>query len=155
MPSKKPLAVALTALLAVAALALLTVSAPQAADMSLHTSSQFKGAKVNAGTVTHSQKDGKSVLTLSDDFVVPDTPDPHWQVVDSNGTVYPLERLDIKEGAMSMGAMAAKGMKGGKDVQFNRRITLPAYVPNVAKVQIYCAWAEALLGEATFEKPVK
>src|ERR1700758_3515350 len=44
-----------------------------------HTSSQFQGPKANKGTVTHSTKDGKSVLTLSDDFVVPDTPDPHWQ----------------------------------------------------------------------------
>jgi hypothetical protein len=46
-------------------------------------------------------------------------------------------------------------MKGGKDVEFNRSITLPAYIPDVAKVQIYCAWAETLLGEATFAKPVK
>ena len=29
-------------------------------------------------------------------------------------------------------------------------ITLPAYVKDVAKVQIYCAWAEAVLGEARF-----
>src|SRR3989441_4966258 len=28
---------------------------------------------------------GQSVLTLSEDFKVPDTPDPHWQVVDSKG----------------------------------------------------------------------
>ena len=41
-----------------------------------HTSSQFQGPKANKGTVTHSTKDGKSVLTLSDDFVVPDTPGP-------------------------------------------------------------------------------
>ncbi|MCI0403796.1 MAG: hypothetical protein L0212_09760 [Acidobacteria bacterium] len=155
MRTKKSLAVAVTAVVAVAALALLAVPATQAADMSMHTSSQFKGAKVNAGAVTHSKKDGKNVLTLSDDFVVPDTPDPHWQVVDSKGAVYRLERLDVKEGAMSMGAMEAKGMKGGKDTQFHRSITLPAYVPDVAKVQIYCAWAEALLGEASFEKPVK
>ena len=25
------------------------------------------------------------MLTLSEDFKVPDTPDPHWQVVDSKG----------------------------------------------------------------------
>ncbi len=153
MRSKKSVAVAFAAVVAVAALALLTASAPQAADM--HTSSQFKGAKVNAGTVTHSKQNGKNILTLSNDFQVPDTPDPHWQVVDSKGTVYRLERLDVKEGAMAMGVMTGMGMKGGKDIQFNRSITLPAYVPDVAKVQIYCAWAEALLGEATFEKPVK
>ena len=61
-----------------------------------HTSSQFQGPKANKGTVTHSIKDGKSVLTLSDDFVVPDTPDPHWQVVDSDGNVYLLDKLKTK-----------------------------------------------------------
>ena len=48
-----------------------------------HTTGQFQGPKANKGHVTHSTRDGKSVLTLSDDFIVPDTPDPHWQVVDS------------------------------------------------------------------------
>ena len=61
-----------------------------------HTSKTFSGAKVNAGTVTHSIKDGKNVLTLSDDFKVPDTPDPHWQVVDSKGNTYLLQRLNAK-----------------------------------------------------------
>ena len=61
-----------------------------------HTSTKFEGPKANAGTVTHSKKDGKNVLTLSEDFVVPDTPDPHWQVVDSKGTVYLLDRLKLK-----------------------------------------------------------
>ena len=49
------------------------------------TSTPFSGAKVNGGTVTHTMKDGKHVLTLSSDFQVPDTPDPHWQVVDLEG----------------------------------------------------------------------
>src|SRR5689334_23440766 len=62
-----------------------------------HTSSPFQGPKANRGTVTHSIKDGKSVLTLSDDFVVPDTPDPHWQVVDSDGNVYLLDKLRSEE----------------------------------------------------------
>ena len=44
-----------------------------------HNTGQFQGPKANKGHVTHSTRDGKSVLTLSDDFVVPDTPDPHWQ----------------------------------------------------------------------------
>jgi hypothetical protein len=54
-----------------------------AAFAQTHTSSQFQGPKVNKGTVTHSIKDGKSVLTLSDDFVVPDTPDPigRWWIL--------------------------------------------------------------------------
>ena len=43
------------------------------------TSTPFSGAKVNGGTVTHTVKDGRHVLTLSRDFQVPDTPDPHWQ----------------------------------------------------------------------------
>lgn len=108
-----------------------------AADMGSHTSGQFAGAKANKGTVTHSNRDGKSVLTLSDDFVVPDTPDPHWQLVDSNGNVYQLDKLKLK----------------GDRVK--KEIEIPAYVPNVAKVVIWCAWAEANLGEASFASPVK
>ncbi len=103
----------------------------------MHTSTRFAGAKVNAGTVTHTVMDGKNVLTLSDDFKVPGTPDPHWQVVDSKGNTYLLQKLSIK---------------GDK---VNRTITLPAYVPDVSKVQIWCAWAEAVLGEASFDHPVQ
>ena len=107
-----------------------------------HTSKPFSGAKVNAGTVTHSTKDGKDVLTLSDDFQVPDTPDPHWQVVDSKGGTYLLQRL------------GAKNLAGLVKDRINMSITLPAYVKDVAKVQIYCAWAEAVLGEAPFSAPL-
>jgi hypothetical protein len=91
-------------------------------------SKPFSGAKVNGGTVTMTGR----TLTVSNDFEVPDTPDPHWQVIDSHGTTYLLQRLPIK---------------GDK---VNRSITLPAFVKDVAKVQIYCAWAEAVLGETTF-----
>jgi hypothetical protein len=105
------------------------------------TSRPFNGAKVNTGTVTYSMKDGKGVLTLSGDFKVPDTPDPHWQVVDAKGEVYLLQRLPVK----SLGGLA-------KD-RINMTITLPGYVRDVAKVQIYCAWAEAVLGEASFDAP--
>jgi hypothetical protein len=103
----------------------------------MHTSTPFMGVKANTGTVTHSTMNGKSILTLSDDFVVPDTPAPHWQVVDSKGNVYLLNRLKIKED------------------KYNKSIVVPSYVKDIAKVQIWCAWAEALLGEASFEKPVK
>ena len=103
-----------------------------------HTSKAFSGAKVNAGTVTHSVKDGKNVLTLSDDFKVPDTPDPHWQVVDSKGNTYLLQRL------------GAKNLAGLAKDRINMSITLPGYIKDVAKVQIYCAWAEAILGETSF-----
>jgi hypothetical protein len=93
---------------------------------------------VNGGIVTHAMKDAKHVLTLSNDFQVPDTPDPHWQVVDSNGNTYLLQRLGVK----SLGGLAKDRIK--------MSITLPGYVRDVAKVQIYCAWAEAVLGEAPF-----
>src|SRR4051812_24824481 len=66
------------------------------------TSKPFAGVKVNGGTVTYAVKDGKTVLTLSDDFKVPDTPDPHWQVVDSKGAVFLLQRLGVK----SLGGLA-------------------------------------------------
>jgi hypothetical protein len=121
-----------TGLLALSAFALTTTLA------TAQTTNAFAGAKVNGGTVTHTVKDGKHVLTLSSDFQVPDTPDPHWQVVDSNGTVHLLQRLGVK----NFGGLA-------KD-RINTSITLPSYVRDVAKVQIYCAWAEALLGEASF-----
>ena len=104
-----------------------------------HTSSQFQGPKANKGHVTHSTRDGKSVLTLSDDFVVPDTPDPHWQVVDSDGNVYELDKLK------------KKALIGDK---YQKEIVLPSYVKNVKKVVIWCAWAEANLGEASFNSPV-
>ena len=107
-----------------------------------HTSKPFSGAKVNAGTVTHSTKDGKDVLTLSDDFKVPDTPDPHWQVVDAKGNTYLLQRL------------GAKNLAGLAKDRMNMSITLPSYIKDVAKVQIYCAWAEAVLGEAPFSAPL-
>src|ERR1700747_1401138 len=104
-----------------------------------HTSSQFQGPKANKGTVTHSIKDGTGVLTLSDDFVVPDTPDPHWQVVDSDGNVYLLDKLKTK---------AFIG------TNYKKEIVVPKYVKNIAKVQIWCAFAEVNLGEAAFSSPV-
>ena len=110
-----------------------------AAQSGSHTSSQFQGPKANKGTVTHSIKDGKSVLTLSDDFVVPDTPDPHWQVVDSDGNVYLLDKLKTKAFIGS---------------NYKKEIVLPSYVKNVSKVVIWCAFAEVNLGEAKFSSPV-
>ena len=104
-----------------------------------HTSSQFQGPKANKGHVSHSTRDGKSVLTLSDDFVVPDTPDPHWRVVDSKGNVYDLDKLK---------------KKGPSGDRYQKEIVLPSYVKNVSKVIIWCAWAEANLGEASFSSPV-
>jgi hypothetical protein len=111
--------------------------AAQPAAQASHVTGAFKGAKVNGGFVTHTTSGTKSLLTLSTDFKVPDTPAPHWQVVDSRGNTYLLQRLVIK---------------GDK---FNQTIEVPSYVPDVAKVQIWCAWAEALLGEASFASPAR
>jgi hypothetical protein len=105
----------------------------------MHATGQFQGPKANKGHVTHSTRDGKSVLTLSDDFVVPDTPDPHWRVVDSDGNVYDLDKLK------------KKAFIGDK---YQKEIVVPGYVKNVSKVIIWCAWAEANLGEASFSSPV-
>ena len=121
-------------------LLLATLFAISAGAQDAHTTGQFQGPKANKGHVTHSTRDGKSVLTLSDDFVVPDTPDPHWQVVDSAGQVYQLDKLK------------KKAFLGDK---YQKEIVLPAYVKNVSKVIIWCAWAEANLGEANFSSPVQ
>jgi hypothetical protein len=106
-----------------------------AAEM-MRKSGPFKGVKANTGSVSHSQAGGKHVLTLSDDFKMPDAPDVHWRVMDSKGTIYDLQRLAIKGDKM------------------NRKITLPAYIGDVAKVQMWCAFAEVNLGDASFEKPI-
>ncbi|MCI0441585.1 hypothetical protein L0152_00020 [bacterium] len=116
--------------------AVLAIAPVVFADMDEHTTSVFLGVKVNGGTVTHTKDGMKNILTLSDDFKIPDTPAPHWQVVDSKGNVYLLQRLAIK---------------GDKQ---NRSIVVPSYVKDIAKVQIWCAFAETLLGEASFPKPV-
>lgn len=89
---------------AVAGLALLTVSSLWADES--HISTQFKGPKANTGTVTHTFQDPKNILTLSDDFKVPETPDPHWQVVDSKGNTYLLQKLKVK-GTLKAGLFSA------------------------------------------------
>ena len=124
-------------LLRAAVIAALAVAFAGTAVAQSHTSRPFSGPKVNGGTVTHSVKDGKHVLSVSEEFVVPDTPDPHWQIVDSKGRVYLLDRLPLKGDRVA------------------RSIVVPAYIPDVAKVQIYCAWAEAVLGEAPFQAAMK
>jgi hypothetical protein len=130
---------AIQALFAFVIMAALVAAVPAVAADS-HTSGQFQGPKANKGTVTHSTRDGKSILTLSDDFVVPDTPDPHWQVVDSKGNVYELDKLKTK-------AFIGDNYK--------KEIVVPSYVKDIAKVQIWCAFAEVNLGEASFSSPVK
>jgi len=118
----------------IAATGLFVASNGFAADA--HTTSKFEGVKANSGMATHARSGNTDTLTWSDDFKIPDTPAPHWQVVDTKGNVFLLNRLTIK---------------GDKQ---NRTITLPAYVNDVAKVQIWCAFAEVLLGEASYSKPI-
>ena len=127
--------VRLAVLSAVIAVGLLSATTGFAADA--HTTSKFEGVKANSGTATHSSQGSKDMLTWSDDFKIPDTPAPHWQVVDSKGNVYLLNQMRIKDG------------------KFNRKITLPSYIQDVAKVQVWCSFAEALLGEASFPAPIK
>ncbi len=110
----------------------LAVTPALAADVS----TPFAGKAVNGGTVSHEKQGKTHVLKVSDDFQVPGSPDPHWQVIDSKGTVHLLDRLKLK------------------DDKINRSITLPARIKDIAKVQMWCAWAEVVLGEASFEKPL-
>jgi hypothetical protein len=120
------------ALLVALAVTVLSAGPGLAADVT----TPFAGKAVTGGTVTHEMQGGKHVLTVSADFTVPGSPDPHWQVVDARGNVYLLDRLTLK------------------DDKVNRSITLPAYIPDVAKVRMWCAWAEVVLGEASFTKPI-
>lgn len=101
-----------------------------------HTTSKFQGPKANTGMAVHTVENGKSILRVTADFKVPDTPAPTWRVVDSKGTVYTLEAFKIK---------------GGE----KREVIVPAFVQDIVKVQVYCAWAEIILGEASFSMAVK
>ena len=118
----------------VVAVGLFTAANGFAADA--HTTTKFEGVKANTGTVTHSRQGNNDTLAVSEDYKIPDTPAPHWQVVDSKGNVYLLNQQRIKDG------------------KTNRKIVLPPYIHDVAKVQTWCSFAEALLGEASFQAPI-
>jgi hypothetical protein len=118
-----------------AVLALAAASTTFAADRSSHTSNGFAGPKANTGKVEHTYQGNQSILRVTEDFRVPDTPAPTWRIVDSKGTVYTLDAFKIK---------------GGE----KRQVNVPQFVRDIAKVQVYCAWAEVLLGEASFTSPV-
>ena len=122
-------------LMTVGAAALAVAMTVTTAAAQSRTSGPFTGVKANTGRVTLATSGKSQVLTLSEDFKAPDAPDPHWQVVDSRGRVYLLQKLTVK------------ALVGDK---MNRSITLPAYITDVAKVQFWCAYAEVLLGEASF-----
>jgi len=121
---------------AVAALVVVVALGASPAQPADQMTTPFAGKAVNGGTVTVTQQGGKTVLKLSNDFQVPGSPDPHWQVVDSKGTAHLLDRLKLK------------------DDRINTSITLPHHVTDIAKVQMWCAWAEVVLGEALFMKPI-
>jgi hypothetical protein len=108
---------------------------PMATAAQARMSRPFAGVKANTGSVTLSSSGNVRTLTLSEDFKAPEAPDPHWQVVDNEGRVYLLQKLTVK------------GLTGDR---MNRAINLPAYIKSVAKVQFWCAYAEVLLGEASF-----
>lgn len=138
----------ITKLVAFAALAALTTAAfadhrpghqgyskQEKHSMMMMDSGAFRGVEVNGGHVSVSHMKGKTMLTLSSDFMIPKSPAPQWQVVDSKGNTYLLQQLRIA---------------GDKT---NRTISLPKYIKDVAKVQIWCSFAEVVLGEASFAKP--
>ena len=52
------------------------------------------------------------------------------------GTIYTLDAFKIK---------------GGE----KREVAVPPYIKDIAKVQVYCEWAEILLEEASFSVPAK
>jgi hypothetical protein len=101
------------------------------------TTSKFEGPKANTGTATYSVENGKRILRVSADFKVPDAPAPTWRVVDSMGNIYTLDAFKVK------------GWNHEK-----REVMVPSYVHDIVKVQVYCAWAEILLGEASFSSPI-
>jgi hypothetical protein len=123
--------------LALAGLATLVTMTTAAGYGTTFTSRKFEGPKANTGTVTAAVNNGRITLSVSNDFVIPDTPAPSWQVIDSKGNMYLLNQLRIK---------------GGKE---NRTITLPPYIKDVVKVQIWCSFVEVVLGEAPFDQVVK
>ena len=126
----------LTRSLSVFALAAMLAASVVFAAGNPDTTSVFQGPKANSGTATFYHSNGKALLKVSSDFKVPDTPAPTWRVVDSKGNVYTLDAFKTK---------------GGE----KREVVVPAYVQDVAKVQVYCAWAEILLGESSFQTAVK
>ncbi|MBI4909748.1 MAG: hypothetical protein HY820_39385 [Acidobacteria bacterium] len=114
----------------------LGIGTASAVDKGEHMTNGFQGPKANTGTAVHYYDGSKSMLKVSNDFKVPDTPAPTWRIVDSKGNIYTLDAFKIK---------------GGE----KRMIQVPSYVHNIAKVQVYCAFAEVLLGEASFSSAVK
>lgn len=105
--------------------------------MNMSMTGMFKGVEVNGGTANLFKKDGRWHLSFSQDFKTPMSPSPHWQVVDNEGNTFLLQRITIA---------------GDKT---NRDITLPKYIHSVKTVQVWCSFAEVVLGEASFNKAMR
>src|SRR5262245_64614172 len=93
----------------------LSVGTSFAADVT----TPFAGKAVNGGTVTHDMQSGKHRLTVSADFQVPGSPDPHWQVVDTKGTVYPARPAEAQgreDQQVDHAARLHPGRRQGPDV---------------------------------------
>lgn len=108
----------------------------QSEMMMVGKTGKFAGVEAKTGMAELYQKDGKNHLRVTADFKLPASPAPHWQVVDAKGNVYLLNQFRIA---------------GDKT---NRDIVLPSYIQSIAKVQVWCSFAEVLLGEASFSKPM-
>ena len=89
---------------------------------------------IGAGESVRFDQPGASAIALN--RVIGNDASHIYGSLSANGQVFLLQKLLIK---------------GDK---LNKSITLPAYVPDVTKVQIWCAWAETNLGEASFERTV-
>lgn len=109
---------------------------PAMSQAKMMTSNPFKGVEVNGGTVMFSMEQGVPMLTVSKDFALPKSPAPHWQVVDAKGNAYLLNQFRIA---------------GDKT---NLSIRLPKYITSISKVQVWCSFAEVVLGEAKFDKVI-
>lgn len=110
--------------------------APMGSETVLGTTAMFKGVEANQGTATIFKRDGKFRIRVSSDFRIPPSPAPHWQVVDGSGNTYLLDRFTIV---------------GDKT---KREIVLPSYIKSVKKVQVWCSFAEVLLGEGLLERTI-
>src|SRR4051812_26051317 len=59
---------------------------------------RFHGPKANTGYAIETMENGRIKLSVSDDFEIPNTPAPSWQVIDSQGNTYLLNQFKIKGG---------------------------------------------------------
>jgi hypothetical protein len=116
--------------------ALATAALADSVAVAQEVTSPFRGGAVPSGTVKHEREGDRHILVLSNDFSIhEEPPDPHWRVVDTRGNVFLLDKLKVQG-------------------RVNSRITLPGYITSVAKVEMWCAFAETVLGTAEFAQPV-